>query len=188
VKTWRSWPWTIALAAVLAGFALLGVIGLGLRTSPGEIAISLVITGAAVVGLLRVLSMGVRATPSGMIIRDLTRTRRVLWDQVRRVTCEPTDRRGVYVPVLHLSGQRAGAARNSAARNSTARGSAARGSAAQNSAARGGAGGGSGGGRRGNGVGEDVEITVLGSYQQAVAQRRATEIEATRLASTKRRP
>jgi hypothetical protein len=148
VKTWRSWPWTIALAAVLAGFALLGVVGLGLRTSAVEIVVSLVVTAAAVAGLLRVLSMGVRATPTGLIIRDLTRTTRVPWTSVRRITCEPGGRRGVHVPVLRLGAPPAVK-----------------------------------GGRRGTGTGtgKDIEITVLGSYQRAVAQRRADQIEAARV-------
>ena len=151
VKTWRSWPWTIALAAVLSGFVLLGLIGLGLRTSMLEILVSLVVLGAAVVALLRVLSMGVRATPTGLIIRDLTRTTPVLWTQVRRVTCERTDRRGVHVPVLHLAPQRAAKSV-----------------------------------RRGTGSQESLEVTVLGSYQRAVAQRRTDQIEAARKAATQR--
>ena len=151
MKTWRSWPWTIALAAVLAGFVFLGLIGLGLRTSWGEILISLLVTGAAVAGLLRVLATGVRATPSGLIIRDLTRTTRVLWTQVRRVSCAPTDRRGVHAPVLHLSAP------------PNVKGS-----------------------RRGTGAQKDIEITVLASYKPDVAQRRADQIEAARVAAKQR--
>ena len=107
MKTWRSWPWTIALAAVLVGFVLLGMIGLGLRTSSAEILVSMLVTAAAVAGLVRVLSMGVRATPTGLIIRDLTRTTLVPWTRVRGISCRKTDRRGVFAPVLHLAAERA---------------------------------------------------------------------------------
>src|SRR5258705_6825762 len=108
MKTWRAWPWTIALAAVLAGFAFLGLVGLDLRTSAVEVVVSLVVVLAAIVGMLRVLVTGVRATPTGLIIRDLTRTIRVPWTQVRRVACERMDRRGVHAPVLKVVSQRAG--------------------------------------------------------------------------------
>jgi hypothetical protein len=107
VKTWRSWPWTIALGAVLGAFVLLGVVGLGLRTSGVEVAVSLLVTGAAFVGLMRVLSMGVKGTPTGLVIRDLTRTTMVPWTDVRKVTVAQTDRRGVHAPVLRMSGARA---------------------------------------------------------------------------------
>lgn len=159
MKTWRSWPWTIALAGVLAGFVLLGLVGLGLRTSLAELVISAVVTLAALAALLRVLSMGVRATPTGLIIRDLTRTRPVLWTQIRKVTCEPTDRRGVHAPVLHLTSRR-----------STDRK----------------AGGGKAADGKGTATATDIEVTVLASYQRAVAQRRTDLIEAARVAATRR--
>ncbi|HEX6873836.1 MAG TPA: hypothetical protein VF163_22265 [Micromonosporaceae bacterium] len=105
-RVWRSWPWTAALAAVLGGFVLLGMIGLSLRTSGLESLISMVITFAAVVALVRVLSSGVRATPSGLIIRELTRTVHVPWQRVRSVTCQPTERKRVYAPTLILMPER----------------------------------------------------------------------------------
>ena len=151
MKTWRSWPWTIALAAVLVGFVLLGMIGLGLRTSSAEILVSILVTAAAVAGLVRVLSMGVRATPTGLIIRDLTRTTLVPWTRVRGVTCRRTDRRGVFAPVLHLAPERAVK-----------------------------------GVRRGSGQREDIEISVLGSYREAVVLRRTDEIEAARTGAVQR--
>ncbi len=152
MKTWRSWPWTIALAAVLAAFVLLGLVGLGLRTSGVEFAISTLVTLAAFVGLMRTVSMGVKATPTGLVIRDLTRTTMVPWVDVRKVTAAQTDRRSVHAPVLELSGAQAGRAT-----------------------------------RRGDGaVRNDIELTVLGSYRPAVAQRRADELEAARREATRR--
>jgi Bacterial PH domain len=133
------------------GFVLLGLVGLGLRTSSVELLVSVLVTGAALAGLARVLSMGVRATPTGLIVRDLTRTTLVPWTRVRGVTCERTDRRNVFAPVLHLAPERAVK-----------------------------------GGRRGTGQREDVQITVLGSYREAVARRRTDEIEAARTGAVQR--
>lgn len=129
---------------MLLGFVLLGLVGLGLRTSPVEILVSLVVTGAALVGFARVSTMGVRATPTGLIIRDLTRTTLVPWTRVRSISCRRTDRRGVFAPVLHLATPPVK------------------------------------GGRRGTGQAEDVEVTVLASYREAVAQRRTDLIVAAR--------
>jgi hypothetical protein len=75
----------------------------------------------------------------------------VLWTQVRRVSCAPTDRRGVHAPVLHLSAP------------PNVKGS-----------------------RRGTGAQKDIEITVLASYKPDVAQRRADQIEAARVAAKQR--
>lgn len=148
----RSWPWTIALATVLAGFVLLGVVGLGIRSSGAEVLISLVVSAASAAGVVRVLSMGAKITPSGVIIRDLTRTTMVPWARVRSVTSAQVGRR-VHVPVLVMGQESAGRQ----------------------------------GGRRGLITsGERVEITVLGSYRLAVAQRRAEELERARVAATSR--
>ena len=103
----RSWPWTIALAGVLIGFVLIGAAGLGARTSGLEVLLSFAVSAAAAAGVVRVLNMGVKVTPSGLIIRDLTRTALVPWDRVRGVTAEQTGRR-VYAPVLHLAQAGAG--------------------------------------------------------------------------------
>lgn len=159
----RSWPWTIALATVLAGFVLLGVVGLGIRSSGAEVLISLVVSAASAAGVVRVLSMGAKITPSGVIIRDLTRTTMVPWARVRSVTSAQVGRR-VHVPVL-VMGQKA-------------RDVAGRGIAEP---------AGRKGGRRGLITsGDRVEITVLGSYRLAVAQRRADELERARTAATSR--
>ena len=101
--TRRSWPWTLALAGIMAGFLLLGLIGLSVRSSVLEVVISSVACVAALVAFSRVLSMGVRVTPSGLVVRDLTRTTLIPWTQVRRVTSEPTGRRSIHAPVLTLA-------------------------------------------------------------------------------------
>src|ERR1700730_1896928 len=51
--------------------------------------------------------MGWKGTPTGLVIRDLTRTTMVPWTDVRKVTVAQTDRRGVHAPVLRMSGARA---------------------------------------------------------------------------------
>jgi hypothetical protein len=98
----RAWPWTVALAVVLTGFVLLGLLGLGLHTSLVSILVSLAVTLVAAIALSRALSLGVRVTPSGLIIRELTRTTPVPWETVRGVSCEKSEGRG-YVPVLRLA-------------------------------------------------------------------------------------
>ena len=97
----RAWPWTIALATVLAGFVLLGLIGIGRHSSVVSLLISGVVTLLAALAFSRAISLGVRVTSSGLIIRDLTRTTPVPWETVRGVSCEKSQGRG-YVPVLRL--------------------------------------------------------------------------------------
>ena len=101
----RAWPWTVALAAILAAFVLIGLVGVGLHTSAGAVVVSGVVTLLAAVALARTLSLGVRVTSSGLIIRELTRTTPVPWETVRSVTCEKSQGRG-YVPVLRLGKER----------------------------------------------------------------------------------
>ena len=98
----RAWPWTAALATVLVGFVLLGLLGIGRHTSVVALLISVVVTLLAAFALARALALGVRVTPSGMIIRELTRTTPVPWETVRGVFCEKSQGRG-YVPVLRLA-------------------------------------------------------------------------------------
>lgn len=98
----RAWPWTIALATVLAGFVLLGLLGIDRHSSIVSLLISVVVTLLAALALSRSLSTGVRITPSGLIIRELTRTTPVPWEKVRSVACEKSQGRG-YVPVLRLA-------------------------------------------------------------------------------------
>ena len=97
----RAWPWTIALATVLAGFVLLGLIGIGRHSSVVSLLISGLVTLLAALAFARAISLGVRVTSSGLIIRDLTRTTPVPWETVRGVSCEKSQGRG-YVPVLRL--------------------------------------------------------------------------------------
>jgi len=101
VTVLRAWPWTIALATVLAGFVLLGLIGIGRHSSVVSLLISGVVTLLAALAFSRAISLGVRVTSSGLIIRDLTRTTPVPWETVRGVSCEKSQGRG-YVPVLRL--------------------------------------------------------------------------------------
>jgi hypothetical protein len=105
VRVLRAWPWTIALAAILAAFVLLGLFGVGRHTSAGSLVVSGVVTLLAALALSRTLSLGVRVTPSGLIIRELTRTTPVPWETVKSVTCEKSLGRG-YVPVLRLGKER----------------------------------------------------------------------------------
>jgi len=102
VTVLRAWPWTIALAAVLAAFVLIGLLGIDRHSSVGSLLISVVVTLLAAAALARTLSLGVRITPSGLIIRELTRTTPVPWESVRSVVCEKSQGRG-YVPVLRLA-------------------------------------------------------------------------------------
>jgi PH (Pleckstrin Homology) domain-containing protein len=102
VTVLRAWPWTIALASVLAGFVLVGLVGIAVHSSTVSLLISVAVTLLAALALSRSLSAGVRITPSGLIIRELTRTTPVPWEKVRSVACEKSQGRG-YVPVLRLS-------------------------------------------------------------------------------------
>jgi hypothetical protein len=154
----RSWPWSLALAAVLAGFVLLGLIGVGLRTSAPELLISAVVTALSAAALVRALTTGVRLTPSGLIIRELTRSTPIPWSQVREVNCAKSAGRG-YVPVLILTGPPPGRSRSGAG---TA------GSAATNGRAR-------------------LEVTVLAAYREPVARRRADQLAAAFAATRTRR-
>jgi hypothetical protein len=46
--------------------------------------------------------MGVVITPSGLIIRELTRTTLVSWTSIKKIESGPTDRRRIFAPVLRL--------------------------------------------------------------------------------------
>jgi hypothetical protein len=99
----RSRLWTGMLATVLGGFVLLGLAGMALRSSTASAVVSFVLAGAALFGFSRVLQMGVLIAPSGVAVRELTRTTLIPWTRVRSVTCEKTDRRGIHAPVLRLT-------------------------------------------------------------------------------------
>lgn len=97
----RSWPWTIALAAVAGVVLLIGMIAFSNRSSWFGFVLSLVTVGAALTALFRVLTSGVYVLPSGIIIRELTRSTPVPWPRVRSITTEPTAaRRRAQAPVL----------------------------------------------------------------------------------------
>ena len=98
----RSRLWTAALSVVLGGFVLLGLAGMALRSSMVSAIVSFLLAGAALFGLSRVLQMGVLIAPSGLAVRELTRTTLIPWNRVRSVTCEKSSRRGIHVPVLQL--------------------------------------------------------------------------------------
>jgi hypothetical protein len=96
----RSWPWTIALAAVVGVVLLAGMFAFSVRSSLLGMLLSLITIGVALLALFRVLTSGVYLLPSGIIIRELTSSTPVPWPRVRSITNETTGRRGVHVPVL----------------------------------------------------------------------------------------
>lgn len=96
----RSWPWTIALAGIVTGFVLIGLVGLSLRSSGVETAVSLVVILGALLALYRVLTSGVHVLPTGLIVRELTRSTAIPWPRIRSITTAATSRKGVYAPVL----------------------------------------------------------------------------------------
>ena len=127
----RSWPWTIALAAAITLIVLLGVVGAQLATSIVESVFALVVVAAGLLALYRVLTSGVHVLPSGLIVRELTRSTPVPWVRIRKITVGPTGRKGVYAPVLVVGGDK-------------------------------------------------LELTVLASYREDVAKRRADELSRAR--------
>ena len=155
----RSWPWTIALATVLTGLLLVGLLRLSTASSALDVVFGVVLVGGALFALFRVLTSGVHILPSGLIIRELTRSTRLPWDRIRAITSGPSDRSRVYVPVLTVtpgavdprwSGRR-------------------------------------GWRRTSQGSGTDIAVDILGSYSAPVAQRRAEELAAAKKALSRRR-
>ena len=96
----RSWPWTIALAAVAGAVLLVGLVAFSARSSLLGLLFSLVTIGVSLLALYRVLTSGVYVLPSGLIIRELTRSTPVPWPRIRSITTAPSGRRGVHAPVL----------------------------------------------------------------------------------------
>ena len=99
----RSWPWTIALAAVLGGLLVVGLFRLSTAGGVGDLVFGGLLVAGALYALYRVLTSGVHILPSGLIIRELTRSTPIPWSQVRAVDCAKSAGRG-YVPVLTLTG------------------------------------------------------------------------------------
>jgi hypothetical protein len=152
----RSWPWTIALAGVLTCFVLLGMVGLSLRASTGGRIFSFVLIVGGLAALYRVLTSGVHVLPSGLIVRELTRSTPVPWARIRSITTAPTSRKGVYAPVLRvaLAPERAAAALRGGTRSKPGRGT------------------------------DQLELTILAAYSEEVANRRTEALLAARRAHT----
>ncbi len=89
----RSWLWNVTAAVVLA-FLAAGCVVLTIRASAPE-AVQFLLGAIAVVlaaGAARVSTVGVRATPDALIVRELFRTRKLPWSAVKRarlVTYDP---------------------------------------------------------------------------------------------------
>jgi hypothetical protein len=155
----RSWPWTIALATVLGGLLVVGLFRLSTAGGTGDLVFGALLVGGSLYALFRVLTSGVHILPSGLIIRELTRSTRLPWDRIRSITSGPSDRSRVYVPVLTVTPGAVDprwASRRGLRRSSP-------------------------------GSGTDIAIDILGSYSAPVAQRRADELAAARKALSRRR-
>jgi hypothetical protein len=101
---------------VLTGFLLIGLVGATLRSSTLGVLIGLLMVAASLFAVYRVLTAGVHVLPSGLLIRELTRTTPVPWARIRAIETGPTGRRGVYAPILVVmlepaSGSRKGGTR-----------------------------------------------------------------------------
>ncbi len=99
----RSWLWNgVAAAAVCvpaAGFVVAGM--LSVRTPGGETGLAIVLVLVAALAI-RLLRLGVYATPEGLVVRELLRTHRLSWESLRCAAVE--DNRGRYSargPVLY---------------------------------------------------------------------------------------
>jgi len=161
----RSWPWTIALAAVLGGLLVVGLFRLSTAGGVGDLVFGGLLVAGALYALYRVLTSGVHILPSGLIIRELTRSTRLPWERIRAISSGPSDRSRVYVPVLTVT---PGAV--------DARWASRRGFRTSSS-----------NGRSSKGAGTEIAVDILGSYSAPVAQRRADELAAARKALSRRR-
>jgi len=144
----RSWPWTGALAAVVCAVLLVGLIAFSARSSLVGMLLSLVTIGISLLALFRVLTSGVYVLPTGLIIRELTRSTPVPWARIRSITTAPSGRRGVHAPVLMVV-PAPGTPKSAPSR---------------------------------------IEVTLLASYHESVAKRRADELTAARAAAVKSAP
>jgi hypothetical protein len=83
--TLRSPMWNAIAAVVLAAFAS-GCVALALGSVPGLIRVVMVALALALlVGAGRALTLGVRATPDALVVRELFRTLTLPWGAVRGV-------------------------------------------------------------------------------------------------------
>jgi hypothetical protein len=144
----RSWPWTIALAAVAGAVLLVGLLGFSARSSLLGLLLSLITIAAALLALFRVLTSGVYVLPTGLIIRELTRSTPVPWARIKSITTATTGRRGAHAPVLVVM-PAPGTPKSAPPR---------------------------------------IEVTILASYHESVAKRRADELAAARAAAGKNAP
>jgi hypothetical protein len=144
----RSWPWTLALAGGVCAVLLVGMLAFSARSSLIGLLFSLVTVGFALLALFRVLTSGVYVLPTGLIIRELTRSTPVPWPRIRSITTAPTGRRGVHAPVLVVA-PAPGTSKSAPSR---------------------------------------IEVTILASYHESVAKRRADELAAARAAAARGAP
>jgi hypothetical protein len=135
----------------------------------GDLVFGGVLVAGALYALFRVLTSGVHILPSGLIIRELTRSTRLPWDR------HPRDQLGAVRPVPRV---------RSGAHGDAGRGGSAVGQPpgvppllARRVLAR----------RSSKGSGTDIAVDILGSYSAPVAQRRADELAAARKALSRRR-
>jgi hypothetical protein len=107
-RVMRSWMWnTIGAAVLLGSAAVCGVVFVSLDGTQGTAGASLLVLAGAVVlvlGTIRVLTMGVIVTEDGLVVRELFRTRRLPWDQLRRTDVVLSDgvRLGLYGPTVKV--------------------------------------------------------------------------------------
>jgi hypothetical protein len=105
-RAWRS-PWNVGLGAVVCALAAVALVRAVLVSESVERVLDLAFAVAATVAGVRALRLGVIATPTEVVIRELTRTTRIPWTRVAGVTWRPLARRGAHAPVLRLAPERA---------------------------------------------------------------------------------
>lgn len=146
-EAWRS-PWSVSLGVILCALAAVSVVRATLAGGTGERVLELLFAAAATVGGVRALRLGVVATPSELVIRELTRTTAIPWSRVAGVTWGPLARRGAHAPMLRLGPEKAVK-----------------------------------GARRRRGAQTTLPLQGLASYREAVARRRAEQIDSARAAA-----
>ena len=105
-RAWRS-GWNVGLGVVVCALAAVALVRAALVTESVERVLDLVFAVAATVAGVRALRLGVVATPTEIVIRELTRTTRIPWARVAGVTWQPLARRNAFAPVLRLIPERA---------------------------------------------------------------------------------
>jgi len=105
-RAWRS-GWNVGLGVVVCALAAVALARAALVTESLERVLDVVFAAAATFAGVRALRLGVFATPTEIVIRELTRTTRIPWTRVAGVTWQPLARRGAHAPVLRLNPERA---------------------------------------------------------------------------------